>query len=225
MLKEFRDLFDKKNLLDLALERSYQMLTDVGEMFDVSVSALRQSDAAADKKDIRRRDKLINRYEREVRRHVFIHMVMNKSDDPYTALVLLNIVIDLERMGDYTKNIMELAIDYPDRLDGGPYEDDIVRMETDIAELLKSVENAFRESDSDKALEILKGHRWIAPRCDEINSELIRENKDVNSRTAVAVALYVRYLKRVSAHALNIASSIVNPFGRIGFLADEEIKP
>ena len=34
---------------------------------------------------------------------------------------------------------------------------------------------------------------------------------------AVTVALYLRYLKRVSAHLKNVATSVVNPYHRIGF--------
>jgi hypothetical protein len=34
---------------------------------------------------------------------------------------------------------------------------------------------------------------------------------------AVTVALYMRYLKRVSAHIKNVATSVVNPYHRIGF--------
>ena len=33
----------------------------------------------------------------------------------------------------------------------------------------------------------------------------------------MATALYIRFLKRISAHLMNIASSVVNPFDRIGF--------
>ena len=38
---------------------------------------------------------------------------------------------------------------------------------------------------------------------------------------AIVLALYFRYLKRVAAHLTNIASSIVNPFPRIGFRAKD----
>ena len=33
-------------------------------------------------------------------------------------------------------------------------------------------------------------------------------------------ALYTRYLKRIAAHLINIASSVFNPFERIGFRDD-----
>ena len=34
---------------------------------------------------------------------------------------------------------------------------------------------------------------------------------------AAAVVLYVRFLKRIGSHSRNIATSIVNPFHRIGY--------
>jgi phosphate uptake regulator len=47
--------------------------------------------------------------------------------------------------------------------------------------------------------------------------ELITGEDKLDKPEAVTLALYVRYLKRVGAHLNNIASSIVNPFPRIGF--------
>jgi phosphate uptake regulator len=38
-----------------------------------------------------------------------------------------------------------------------------------------------------------------------------------DSGEAVTAALYLRYLKRVSAHIKNVATSVVNPYYRIGF--------
>ena len=39
---------------------------------------------------------------------------------------------------------------------------------------------------------------------------------------AVTVALYLRFLKRISSHARNLVSAIVNPFPRIGYKAKDE---
>ena len=43
------------------------------------------------------------------------------------------------------------------------------------------------------------------------------EDKDLESGSAVALALYIRQLKRINSHLMNVASSVVNPFHRIGF--------
>ena len=44
-----------------------------------------------------------------------------------------------------------------------------------------------------------------------------RDIPEIPGREAVATALYVRYLKRISSHLKTIASSVVNPFEKIGF--------
>ena len=65
-------------------------------------------------------------------------------------------------------------------------------------------------------------HWWIARRSDEILNILIKRSEpDLVCAEAVSTALYVRFLKRISAHLMNIASSIVNPFDRIGFRDDD----
>ena len=47
------------------------------------------------------------------------------------------------------------------------------------------------------------------------------EDPGLPCNEAVSTALYVRFLKRISAHLMNIASSVVNPFDRIGFRDDD----
>jgi hypothetical protein len=65
-------------------------------------------------------------------------------------------------------------------------------------------------------------HWWIARRSDEILAALIgHDDSGMPCSEAVTTALYVRFLKRVSAHLMNIASSVVNPFDRIGFRGDD----
>ena len=69
----------------------------------------------------------------------------------------------------------------------------------------------------------MEGNWWILRRCDEIVKELIASpDPEISSTDAVATALYTRYLKRIAAHLMNIASSIFNPFERIGFRAEED---
>jgi hypothetical protein len=59
-------------------------------------------------------------------------------------------------------------------------------------------------------------------RCDEIVDSIIKEeNREPSSKDAAARALYTRYSKRIAAHLLNIASSVVNPFEHIGFMSEE----
>ena len=58
----------------------------------------------------------------------------------------------------------------------------------------------------------------IRKEADHFIAELIGDEDPSLGRAQTAViALYVRYLKRVGAHLLNILSSVVSPFERIGY--------
>jgi len=221
MFKEFKKLFEKKNLLDIALEHSLQMLLDVREMYDMAVPALRKNHAPCDPEEIQKRDKVINRYERQVRRDVYIHMVMTDNPDRYTALVLLNIIIDIERIGDYTKNIVELASWFPARLTGGKMEKDLEIVENGVGEFLEQVHVVFRDSNETLATELLEKNTGVAQVCDRNIKELISCHEcELTPNEAVATAAYFRFLKRINAHCITIATAVVNPFDRIGFYHD-----
>jgi phosphate uptake regulator len=133
----------------------------------------------------------------------------------------VSIVIDIERIGDLTKNIVDLALNHPGRLNCGSLEEDIRKIETTVKTMFTLLIEALPEGDEDKAKEVMSEHWWIARRSDEILNILIKRSApDLVCNEAVSTALYVRFLKRISAHLMNIASSIVNPFDRIGFRDD-----
>ncbi len=218
MLNQFFELFRKDNMLQQAHDRSLEMLEADREMFLAAASSLREHDDARIELDIYAKDQLINAYEREVRRKVLTHLVLSSSRNIAAGLALVSIVIDIERIGDLTKNIVDLALNHPGRLDCGSLEGDIRKIETTVKTMFTLLIEAFPDGDEDKAKEVMSEHWWIARRADEILNILIaRSAPDLVCNEAVSTALYVRFLKRISAHLMNIASSIVNPFDRIGF--------
>jgi phosphate transport system protein len=218
MLNQFFELFRKDNMLQQAHDRSLEMLEADREMFLAAASSLREHDDARIEIDIYAKDQLINAYEREVRRKVLTHLVLSSSRNIAAGLALVSIVIDIERIGDLTKNIVDLALNHPGRLECGSLEVDIRKIETTVKTMFTLLIEAFPDGDEDKAKEVMSEHWWIARRADEILNILIaRSAPDLVCNEAVSTALYVRFLKRISAHLMNIASSIVNPFDRIGF--------
>jgi phosphate uptake regulator len=59
--------------------------------------------------DIAEKDETINVGERMVRRMVAQHLTINPEQDLPSSLVLISIVHDVERIGDYTKGLIELS--------------------------------------------------------------------------------------------------------------------
>ncbi|MFH2054633.1 MAG: PhoU domain-containing protein [bacterium] len=219
MFKALLELFRRDNLIDQAIAESVKMLGETKMMFAESTKALRHSDTAELGFDIVAKDKMINKFQREVRRKVITHLTVAGTEHSLTAgLVLISIVIDVERIGDYTKNIYELAVSHPQRLDGGLFETALLRIEEEINRRFVDAEKAFRESDDVLAREMMRKHRPITSECEAIISEIIAEkDPSLPVHEAVPLALYIRFLKRVSAHLTNIVSSVANPFPRIGF--------
>ncbi len=223
MFKFLKEIFTSDNLLQQAFAATAEMLREDYLMFEESVRSLRRSDSGELGFDVFAADKKINKYEREVRRKVLTHLALGQPGDVGLGLVLISVVIDVERIGDYTKNIADLAKAHPMRLHGFKFEEGLKDVEAAIAEKFKSVTEAYSRSDEELASELMKKHKEISNWCDSAITELIKHAPpEIMVGHAVVLAMYIRYLKRISAHLSNIVSSVVNPFPRIGFRYKEK---
>ena len=109
MWKEIVSVFQKDNLYQQAFNEACEMLEIDGKMYAASVQSLRQSDTAEIDLDIYALDKEINRSERDVRKKVMKHLMLSGDTQLNSGLALVSVVIDIERIGDYTKNIYVTA--------------------------------------------------------------------------------------------------------------------
>ena len=218
MIREFLKLLRKDNLLIQAGRESEEMLDLSLAMVLASVESLRRRDDAAIDIDVYEVDKRLNSFERDVRRKVMVHLSMGHSADISSGLVLVSIVIDIERIGDYSKNIHDLARNHPQRLHGGPLEEQTVAIEREALANFNRTVRAFKQGDQAEARLLMEGYKAdISKRCAALESTLVGGKVELPSADAVTLALYLRFLKRISAHSRNLISSLVNPFDRIGY--------
>ena len=216
MWKQIVALFRSGGPLQEAYDESILMLQASHVMFDDAVTALHAEGAL--ETDIYKRDQRLNKYERSVRRKIVTHMSVSSKPDINLGLVLTAIVIDIERIGDYTKNIVELASAVSGPFDGLELHDEVVGIEQIMARMFDDIVPALEESDVARARSIIKSHTTVASKVDEqVHALCSGEVLSGRSGHAVTVALYLRYLKRVSAHIKNVATSVVNPYHRIGY--------
>jgi phosphate transport system protein len=216
MWKDILSLLKGSSLCQEAFEESLQMLETSYGMFSDAVAALHKEGALVD--DIYERDRQLNKYERSVRRKILTHLSVSSKPDVNMGLVITAIVIDIERIGDYAKNISELAVELE-----GPF--DAMELNVDLRHLERLVDGNFadlllalEESDEERARGILERHKEVSGTV-ERHLKSLRKGEVLSSESgrAVATALYLRYLKRMSAHLKNVATSVVNPYHRIGF--------
>jgi len=217
MFEKIREFLRGESLLDESYRETLAVLDTLRGMVNESVTSLRQSDVALTDDRVFELDRRINKYQRRTRRRILTHVAVNPTTDINAALVLASIIIDVERIGDYAKNTVELARAHPARLPAGPYEDDLKILEERVSDGLVDVRRALETSDLEIARTYVKTHRRFTRLADDIVDGIIAERDDLPKGTSVTLALYVRYLKRIESHLVNIVSSIVNPFHRIGF--------
>ncbi|MBU1880468.1 hypothetical protein KKA08_00430, partial [bacterium] len=218
MFKALIEILRKSDLLQEAYTLSVGMLKLDREMYIAAYKSLRSSDTGEMKLNIYEQDAKINAAQRDIRRKVLAHLVASPSRDIVFGLVLTSIIIDIERIGDYTKNIVELAEKHPLKLHGGSFEEDFLEIEKYVSERFDRLIEAFEKSDVELATMVMRRHREITQKCDHIlNTLLSVDMGDQSCPDRLALGLYTRYLKRIASHLTNIASGIVNPFDRIGF--------
>ena len=147
------------------------------------------------------------------------HLAISGTGDLGSGLILVSVVIDIERIGDYSKNIYDLAVNNPKRLVGSSLENRLVEIENSSFELFEQTIVAFKSQDIDLARNLMTSYKTdISSKCDEITNDIISGKiGDLDTAQGASLALYARYLKRICAHSRNLISSVVNPFERIGY--------
>ena len=219
----FRDvinLWKKEDLLSQAWNQSYEMLGLSHEIFQQAVQYLRSGENIETLKALKKRDREINEFQREVRRKVLTHYAVDQdTTDLADGLILINMVVDIERIGDYCKNILDLAINHSSSIIAEEVSNDLKLIEDEVKTRFQKTLQALHTQDADIAISLMERYReQMTGKSDNIVNGVLRGELKFGgqSRTA-AITLYARYLKRIGAHLKNITTTLVNPFDSIGY--------
>jgi len=223
MLRTFRELFRRDNWSQATTARVGEMLDICIAMFDyvrgVVIDGREDTDPQG---KVFRRDKRVNDLEREVRRSVATHLALesNTMDIP-SALIFMNVVKDAERIGDYVKNLYDVAHDLmPAAPDRDLYRRELGGDAEAIAILLAETTAAFTGSEEEQAREIIERCRAMSRQVEERIVRLARS--DLPTPDAVSLVLILRFFKRLVSHLSNIASTVVMPVEAMDFF-DEDV--
>lgn len=223
MFRTILAILRRGDLLKQATDKSEEMLSKAEILFKSAIGMI--MDSKKPDIDIYEMDRQINRMEWEIRQKVLEHLILSSiKEDAPAALILTSVVIDIERIGDYSRNIFELADICPSET---IIEEDHLKIfrdiESAIMEIFILTRDAYKEAEAQKAKRAMDIHWQIAEQCDKMIESLASEH-GLSAEYAVIYTLFSRHLKRVSSHLKNIASSVVNPFPRMGFRSLEEGK-
>ncbi len=220
VFKDLVTIWNSEDSLSQAWTSSNEMLHLSHEMFTDSINALRSGEKNKVIKSIKLRDEEINQYHRDIRKKVVTYYSVSKDvTNINSGLVLINMVVDIERVGDYTKNILDLAKYYPKKLRSEKISEDLRIIEQAVIERFQNTVKAVEEMDEIAAKELIKSYRSDLGKLSDnlVASSISGDLKTGEEHMASSMVLYARYLKRIGAHLKNITSVVINPFESIGY--------
>ena len=195
---------------------AYEMVISAGSMF-FSGGATPEARTELYQRDVR-----VNQLERQIRKQVVAHLSVsgNRPDVPY-SLLLISLVKDVERIGDYAKNLAELDDVRPGALIEDETTRELQQIRRDAEESFKALSVVFGSADRERAVELIRQGRDAAHRCDALIGRIARSDYDAS--TTAALVLATRYYKRIGGHVLNVLSSIVMPIHKIDYYDEDEV--
>ncbi len=218
----------------LSLFRSNDAIAEMGKNFSSMLELARELTLAAgrfffekpptpdERTDVFKRDIRINKLERDIRKQAIAHMALGSAhrDAPY-CLLIVSLIKDVERIGDYCKNLSEIY-----DVGGGPLPDDeneaeLREIRAVVEDTFASVNHVFDASDAETALDLIRRGREVNRRCDLLITRVAHSSHD--AATTTALVLGARYYKRIQSHLLNILSGVVMPLHKLDYYDEDSL--
>ena len=220
IFREIVNLWKSEDLLSQAWDESYKMMMLSNEMFTQAIKYLREGENDETIRMLKKRDVEINTFQRDVRKKVVTHYAISQDiEDLPNGLVLLNMVVDVERLGDYTKNILDLALNHPNIIKSEEFSEDLYHVEQEVISRFGKTIEAIHTQDANVAQKLLTNYKTTLTSISDtiVNGCISGEISLGDESKTAALALYARYLKRIGAHLKNITTVLVNPFDAVGY--------
>jgi Na+/phosphate symporter len=172
--------------------------------------------------ELRGRDTKVNKLQRKIRKRIVTHLSVsaNAPDLPY-CLLLISLVKDVERIGDYAKELAEV----PGFAKASFTDHEIVQnlrlIRAGVEDVMSNVQNVLNTSDNEKAVKMIRHGRGLTDRADEVLRALASHSFDAATHTALVLG--TQYYKRVCGHALNLLSSVVVPLHKLDYYDEDDI--
>ena len=220
MFKNLLSFWKGKDFLSHVLDEFSNMLDDAEDMFRSVCRKLIDNQQEPDLKEkIYEADRKINLLEKDIRKRVVEHLSFQPSVDASACLLLMSVVKDAERLGDYCKNLFEVTqlLDKP--IDKAKFKSLFDELDQELFSLFAETKEAFIKSDETKACASWGRERKIVRKCDEIIKQLAKSKFSTNE--GVCFTLTARYFKRLAAHLTNIASSVILPISDLDYFDEK----
>tara|TARA_Y100000813_G_C24101882_1_gene323413 strand:- start:229 stop:858 length:630 start_codon:yes stop_codon:yes gene_type:complete len=205
------------DLLDSIDAKLSEMLTNSMHAYDITMNCLLgDTNLETVRDDLYNTDKAINELHREVRREMIIHSAVNSRNlDIPLLLSYMTMSKDIERIGDYCKNLFEIA-ETGNSFAKGDDLDAYMELKNDIGKLIVYLQSCLNLDDESKVQDLITLGSSLNNDLDEKITALLEDKEKI--QYPVATTLFYRYLKRIVSHIVNAATAIIMPTDQIDYL-------
>ncbi len=196
-----------------------RMVTDARHTFDLAMNAVTGGSVASVADEVRRTDRQINVTEMEIRRELVVHFSVHAGGDATEMLVFMNMVKDLERIGDYNKNVFDLAEEGVSFAEADDLER-ILGFRDEISSRIALMGEILTVRDEERARAYIARSDELRREFDTLVNGLVHSTEP--ALHAVPRALLYRFLKRITAHSMNVVTAVVMPVDRLDYYDEAE---
>jgi len=122
---------------------------------------------------------------------------------------------DIERIGDYCKNLFEIA-ETGNTFTKGEDLDSYIGLRNDIGKLIVYLQSCLNLEDEAKVHDLITLGSSMSTDLDNKITALL-ENKET-IEYPVSTTLFYRYLKRIVSHIVNASTALIMPTDQIDYL-------
>ncbi len=191
-----------------------RMVTDARHTFDLAMNAVTGGSVTSVADEVRRTDRQINVTEMEIRRELVVHFSVHAGGDATEMLVFMNMVKDLERIGDYNKNVFDLAEEGVSFAEADDLER-ILGFRDEISSRIALMGEILTVRDEERARAYIARSDELRREFDTLVNGLVHSTEP--ALHAVPRALLYRFLKRITAHSMNVVTAVVMPVDRLDY--------
>ena len=192
-----------------------QMMRDGRDVYDAAMDAVFGGGKSSETKEtVRSTDREINEGQRAIRRAIVMHAAVAGGTELPLMLTYMSVVKDVERVGDYAKNIYDLA-KYGLDFSGAADETELTGYRDAVGQLISEAADVFESRDTERAAQLVaKADGFL----DEYDAHVKAAAQATGPASeAVARALYFRYLKRITAHLMNLMTALTMPIDQLDY--------
>jgi len=197
-----------------------QMVRDARAVYDAAMGAVFGGGKSKEtKQEVKSTDRGINEAQREVRRALMVHASVSASVDLPLVLTYMSIVKDAERIGDYAKNLYDIA-KYGANFEEAPDRVELEEYAEAVGQLIDDAADVFASGDAEAAQRLVEKADGFL---DEYDANVKAAYQSTGpSADAVARTLYFRFLKRITAHVMNFLTAMVRPIDQLDYYDEEK---